>query len=133
MDHVLHSGNRALHRSFPSSLVRREAQQQHQDSACLLSACVRARIDPLFPLPSLNSFLFSNFIHKMQQHHTTIFTLASCCWATAAQKGGELSAHPFYLLVEGTNSSIYPSVTFVCFSHVYTDKQDSEWLEREVG
>lgn len=42
-------------------------------------ACTRAFAVPSSPLPFLSSYSSTSFIHKMQQHLTAIFTLASSC------------------------------------------------------
>jgi len=79
VDLVLLSGNRhILITQLPSPLTSEEGSTRAK-------LCVLAHS---FSSPPLAPFFFSIFIHKMQQPHATIFTLASCCLATAAQRAG---------------------------------------------
>lgn len=65
--------------------------------------------------PISGSFLFSNFIHKMQHHHfhSSLMLLGNCCTKKKGG-GGVCELLHIFILVEGTNSPIHPSICYRC-------------------
>lgn len=79
VDLVLLSCNHILFMPLLSSSTSEESREGSTATAARLCVCACVNQLTLPPPPSVLFFFFFNFIHKMQQHHSTIFTLASCC------------------------------------------------------